>query len=61
MNPRVELLDTLIEEGKFIYGWTAKIKTNGKIRDHGSEFRMKKKDLKLLFPHEYNHDLAVCA
>ena len=61
MNPRVELLDTLIEEGKFIYGWTAKIKSNGKVRDHGSEFRMKKKDLKLLFPHEYNHNLAVCA
>jgi len=61
MNPRVELLDTLIEEGKLIYGWTAKIKPNGKVKDHGSEFRMKKKDLKLLFPSEYNHDLAVCA
>lgn len=59
MNPRVELLDTLIEEGKFIYGWTAKIKPNGRVRDHGSEFRMKKKDLKLLFPHEYSHSLSV--
>ncbi len=58
MNPRVELLDTLIEEGKLIYGWTAKIKSNGKVKDHGSEFRMKKKDLKLLFPREYNHDLT---
>jgi hypothetical protein len=61
MNPRVELLDTLIEEGKLIYGWTAKIKPNGKVKDHGSEFRMKKGDLKLLFPREYNHDLSVSA
>lgn len=61
MNPRVELLETLIEEGKMIYGWTAKIKSNGKVKDHGSEFRMKKRDLKLLFPREYNHDLSVCS
>jgi len=61
MNPRVELLDTLIEEGKLIYGWTAKIKPNGKVKDHGSEFRMKKNDLKLLFPSEYRYDLSICA
>ena len=56
-SPKVDMLDTLLEHGVVSLDYTLKGKPSGKVCDHGYLFRMRKQDLKMLFPHSQFYDL----
>ena len=58
-NPNVSLFSGLIEKGVITIDFPMHFKPNGGIRDHSFLFRIKEKDVNLLFPEVIEYDLMT--
>lgn len=57
-NPNLSLFADLIDSGIVTVDFLMHLKENGKVRDHGFPFKIRPKDINMLFPEVIEYDLT---